>query len=288
MLRSATTLLFILFFSFIANSQTGYVILRDHNLPVSEIKPYSDNLKVSTKIFLDSLHNSDQDIRHQTYEMIFKQLRITDSLNFLKYRSYFEKTGYLSFDKRRLENDQIDINRLLLSNYVLNIHFSDRTALPLIDLIIRSFPQKTCNENDLMNYFVTYLWRKTEFIGSTFATIPYHIILMPDLDSGKYSRYFKYAYKKYMEHCVKRDPSFLHFYLSGVSIKKGKINWNKYQVQEGWCGIFQQLIHNTVGILRYCATFLIKDANAFEIPDGMYSILFCTHPDFIGNPLYMY
>ena len=269
-------------------AQTGYYILRDHKLPLSFVRPVKQELKEELPRFLQSIHQSDQAVRRLSFDEFKIRSRSVDSLNFVKYRAFFEKNGYVSFDKKKLETEAKNVDELLLLNYVYHLHFSDRFGIPLIHLITQSIPKQTCNEYDLMNYFVTYLWRKTEFLHWRYLGIPFHTILMPDLSDGKYADYYKYAYEKYIEYCGKRDPSFLYFYLSGINIKNGIINWNAYQINDYWPGISTKIIDNAVLMLKDIAPFIIKNANAYPIPDGKYSILFCTHPQFNGNPLYLY
>jgi hypothetical protein len=270
------------------HSQTGYRILENHNLHLSETTPCKKEIINKILYLIDNIHRQDQTVRSKSLDIFIKESRRVDSINFIKFYSFFQKNGYFNLGKNEIPLTEREVSNFLVKYYSLHLHFSDRFGLPLTNLILNSIVKKTCNENDLMNYFITFLWRKTEFVNLTYCGIPYHIVLMPNLHKGTYSKYFNHAFTKYIEYCISKDSNFRYFYLDDLRIANGKLNWDKFNIPTPWNRYFKVLVYNTVNFFMENANTIIKNANALVIPDGTYSILYCTHPNIIGNPLYTY
>lgn len=272
-----------------AFSQNGYQMLWNHNLKISNVKPYSYSKKNNLNNFLESLKDNDQRTReNENSDSVKSKLRYFDSLNFLKYNSYFLKQGYMSFTKERLKSDQYDVERLLLTNYVLNLHFSDRFGINLINLISESIHKGSCDESDLMNYFVTYLWRNVEFSEYKYLGIPFHVVLLPNLENGPYSEYFNYAYNRFLANSLEEDSSFLYATISNVNISGNQFDWVKSKIKGAMHPYLLNILNTVITNLKNGIVAIIKEANALGIPNGNYSILLSTHPKYKYNPFYVY
>lgn len=177
----------------------------------------------------------------------------------------------------------------MTSYYVSQLHFSDRFGIDLLKIIENSIERNICNQNDLMDYYITYLWRKTEFKRLKFCGfIPTHYILSPNLESGKYSKYYKYALVKYVEYCRSIDDSFTFFYVNVVKCANNNFNFNEFSISLPFNFTPKKMLNPLMRTISPILAVIFKDSNALDIPDGKYSIIFCTHPHVIGNPLYSY
>lgn len=265
--------------------KAGYLFLHNNGLKIQSVQPYKKETVQKFCTLLNDLHRLDQDVRYLSYEKFMMLGKKTDSLNFTRFKKFCDSYGYFSFN--HILSDSAE-KRLFPAQtfYTLKIHFSDNFGITLLKIIEQSILKGTCNENDLMEFFITYVWRNTEFKNNYVFDLPFHIVLLPDLENGKYSSYYRFALTKYTEYCVEHDKTFLYFLLSRVMIKNNKICWESYQLNLFLRQYASKQISDWVKLLRSGADILIKEANAFPIPDGEYSIFFSSHPNILTSPPY--
>lgn len=277
-----TILLVCIFFS--GKAQTGYFILRNCPLPVSPLLPANPEKDKAVVDFITMLIRPDQESRQNLAKGWKKILKEKDSLNFSAFEKKFSKEGYFSQDLDRFKKiPGADMTHFPTDVYVLHLHFSDQFGLRLIDLIISSFPKGTCNEKDLMNYIVTYLWRNTEFPNMAYRDQLYHAILLPDMKNAPYAKYIRYAFDQYMKYCGEKDPKFSYLVLT-AEVKNNEIDWPRCSFPS--FGIFNSIVAGKIKERIPGINFRLHDINAGRIKDGTYNILLCSHPGFVGNPAY--
>ena len=267
-------------------SKPGYVMLNNHTLPVGKIRAYNTKEILCFVKLFDSINKMDQECRRKPYDYFMKNVRRVDSTTFNKYKNYFEHTGYFSFNRRDIWIKWIkNVDNFLTKNYAMQLHFSDRFAFDLMRLIEKSIYKKSCNEDDLMDYFVTYLFRQTEFKMHCFICQYFHVVLLPNMQSCPFHKYYKYAFYKYVEYCRSSDRSFAFVLLSGISIDVNrKFNWDNIAIKDKTTLASDNLIKKTIKSYRGLLEFIIKDTSPYKFQSGTYSVLLCTHPNVHFSP----
>ncbi len=282
-MKTCFCLLFICLFINHSHPQSGYYMLRGHNMPLSSINAY-DSVYVKNYVELsEKIYASDQDIRSKSISYFYKNVKRVDSTNFVLYHNYFSKYGYMSFDKKKLSKYISDIGQFLTRNYVFQMHFSDCHAFKLLNLIETSIPKKTCNEHDLMDYFITYLWRRTEFENTRIFDAPVHMLLLPSKAKSYYSKYYEYAFNKYMKHCKYHDSDFKYLRLYNLHIQNNKPNYKNTFVKTNSVQ-YRSLIAEYVHKYPYIINLFLSVSNPDGYKDGYYDIFICTHPKIYKNP----
>ncbi len=266
-------------------SEAGYVILKNHTLPIGKIRTYEKFEIIRFKKLFDSIYKMDKECRTKPHDYFMKNGKRVDSTTFNKYKKFFEQTGYFSFNRDIWIKDA---DNFLSKNYAMQLHFSDRYAFDLMRLIEKSIYRKSCNENDLMDYFVTYLWRQTEFKFFCYYGFFYHIVLIPNMESCPFHKYYKYAFYKYVEYCRNNDSSFAFVLLSDVSIDSNKkFNWNNIAIKDKTTSLPVHFIKKSVNAYKNLPEFIIRNSNPSKFQGGTYSVLICTHPNIQGSPSYI-
>lgn len=285
----------LLILPYILISSPGYEILKGHNLSVSKIRDYNKKEIAQFIELFDSIYKMDQCCRKQlnvkdskqVYANFIKYGMKVDSITFNKYKSFFEQRGYFSFNKTILSKWIPSITDFLLRHNAMQLHFSDNWAFDLMRLIENSINLKSCNEEDLMDYFVTYLFRKTEFKTYEFCEKGFHVVLLPNLESGAFHQYYKYAYCKYMLYCKSRFDDFAYIRVSNVLINdKKKFDWSKAYVKYPENTFLSNRIMEIVHKYNSLVELIIKNSNPYKFEDGTYSVLICNHPNLGTNPNY--
>ncbi len=292
-------------------SKTGYYMLSNHTLPVSKIREYSQKEILCFKNLIDSIIITDQETRTNKIQLINK----TDSINFEKYSRFIEQYGYYTlnieilkkyiFPTTRIINeyttydikqkkwvtihkrkiDTVDDRDFFLKNHTLQIHFSDRYAFDLMRLIEKSIYKKSCNEQDLMEYFVTYLWRKTEFKLYCFLGKYFHVALIPNMESCPFFKYYKYALYKYVEYCNSSDRNFAFALISDLSIDcNKKFNWDNITIKDKTTFASDNLIKRGIKFNKSMLEFIIRDTSPYKFQGGIYNVILCTHPNVHFSP----
>jgi len=268
-------------------SKPGYDILNNHSLHVGKIRTYNQNEILSFKKMFNSIYIIDQECRTKSYDYFRENVRRADSITFYKYKKFFERTGYFSFNKDIMSKWFPDITNFLLKHYAMQLHFSDRSAFELMSLIEKSIPRESCNEEDLMDYFVTYMFRKTQFKEYFFLGNHFHVALIPNMESGPFCQYYKYAFYKYVEYCKNKDNSFVFVLFSDVVVDKNKnFNWNNFTIKDKTTLFPDNFISEWVKYYKYLPELIIKDSNLYKFQSGKYNVLLCTHPNIRENPQY--
>ncbi len=288
----------------------GYDILKNHNLDLSKIREFKQNEIDNYYFFINNLLATDQEKRNFTLKNQNGNLIKIDSINFKKYSFFIEKNGYYTtnyriwdclykdnyklidgiydYDLQKkqfvfIKNKKIDtikVKDFFLMNYTLQLHFSDRFGFELMNLIEKSITyKKTCNEEDLMNYFVTYLSRNTQFETFKFFGITYHVVLLPNLkDKNSFSKYYKYALNKFLKFKKNYDLNFKYVLFNNLKIDNKK----KFD----WCGLETNNIINRFEIFNKIKNgndkmiyleSIIKETIKYINNDNTYSLLFCNH-----------
>jgi hypothetical protein len=264
----------------------GYDILKNSTLPVGKIKEY-DKKEVRGFIALfDSIYKLDQYCRLKTYDYLARYGERTDSITFHRYQDYLEHTGYFSFISDEFKRCIGEKNKLWSRHYAMQLHFSDRYGFDLMQLIERSIRKESCNENDLMNYFITYLWRKTEFKMNYLYQHSCHAVLIPNLDSGSYCKYYGYALYQYLRYCNRRDSNFAFILISHVSMKNNVFCWKDSVIRDKTSLIPDKLIRRGITFYQKVIRSVLGMNDLKNHQADSYFVLFCTHPEISGNPPY--
>lgn len=237
--------------------------------------------------FLSYLKVSDQLVRQPDSVWSISEARKVDSINFLLYRNYFNGS-YPSLYNYTVNDKVVNPSELLMNNWVLQLHFSDRFAIPMMELISKSVDSGTCNQMDLMNYTIHYLWRSTEFPNKDFYGKAIHIVLLPDLTTDKFAQYYQYALQKYLGYCKEKDPLFEFEILNGIFLKNNQLDWSGVIHLLSTLQLADESTLSLISQFQYIISNRIIDANALSLKNGNYSILICNHPNINTNPPFVF
>jgi len=267
------------------HAQYGYVILQKQPFNLSPtITPSKKSIEVN-KVFIDKLHYYDQLYRQIPIDQ--KKLAIIDSLLFIEYRIFYERYGFIPLNKNLVKGMISDYETFLLKSYIFQLHFSDRFAFPYMEVLENSILRKSSNEFDLMDYFVTYLWRKTEFRNFNYFGHTYHVLLLPDLTNSPYVKYYKFALDKYLNYSRIVDDTFVYAILNDINILNNIIDWSQLSVVNTF-PILRKKVTEYVNESRKLFNFIFHYANALGIKNGRYSVLITSHPNMLFNPFHLY
>ncbi|MBN8672513.1 MAG: hypothetical protein J0L56_00180 [Chitinophagales bacterium] len=281
---------FFLFFHILhisVSAQNGYMMLSEHNFKLSPSKSISPAKIVEIAEFLSQLNKSDQLVRQPGRQWDIKKARQADSINFIYYKKYFN--GYYpSLNSNSVSGKIENRDKLLMDNWILQLHFSDRFAIPVIELISNSVENGTCNELDLMNYVVHYMWRNTEFPNKKFYEKDVHALLLPDLTKAKFAKHIEYAANQYLKYCMEKAPGFKYEILHGFHIKNQAINWSGINSVLSVIPFFNNSFWDVIRRFQEFISFQVKDSNALGVKDGTYTLLICDHPYINSNPPFVF
>lgn len=199
-------------------------MIKSNRLPLTSFNRPDEKAYQNFERLIDQLFVSDQKVRSMDTKHFFKYAPIVDSVNFSIYRDFMAKNGFVSTIRR--ENKSVtDPDKFRLRNWTLQIHFSDRDGLNLLKMIEQAIDKHQCDEIDLMDYFITYLWRKTEFDGFI------HTFLLPDIEHSKYKAYYLQALNAYASYCQSRNPFFYSFTASNVLFEKSHFKFSDMKIR---------------------------------------------------------
>ena len=140
-----------------------------------------------------------------------------------------------------------------------------------------------------MDYFVTYLFRKTEFRTDNIFGYHFSMFLLPDLSKGYFAKYYRYSLNKYLQYAFKKYPDiFRCIVFDKLFISKD----NKFD----WSEIRTSPMLNDLKVVKYLRDgdlssslriieryLLFWHSNIDK--DCYYSIVFCKHEG-IRQPSY--
>ena len=268
---------------------SGYKILNNHKFKVEEIREYKKSEITNFLRVFDSIHKLDQECRTKSQDYFNQNWERVDSITFIKYVELFKKSGYLSFNRNVWRNwmDSTQTTKFLLKNYAQQLHYCDYRGFEFMRLIEHSISKKSCNEDDLMDFFLTYLWRLTEFDDTRCNIVPYKIVLLPNLENGVYSQHYKYTYNKFIEYCGKiNENTFFSFRISNLFIDKNlTFNWSHFSIN-GVDAVYEKFIVKKILESHTIVEDLIKRSNPYGFSGGVYNVLICTYPKLLKNPDY--
>jgi len=272
----------------------GYDIVKKCSFAISSAKTPSKYIINDYNHFIDSVIKIDQIDRLSKQSIMIR----SDSCNALAYFWIIKSKGYLTTDinnywlpvfglKSKPDcsikgNNNMQMKLLMQYNKrnVLHLHFCDRFGVYLMDAIEHSVAtDSTCSEEDLMDFVITYLFRKTEFKIDQFMGNYYSIILMPDLLHGSYAHYYNYAVKQYMRYAFRKNPDvFRYVVFDNLFISKNnKLDWSKISTSP---------VYENLKVVHYLRNgelnvkFLDKYIIYWNVgirKNCNYSIIFCRH-----------
>jgi hypothetical protein len=211
-----------------------------------------------------------------------------DSMTFHEYYGFFRERGYFPFTSNFMVKTSQNARNLLLMNYTLQLHYSDCCAFSMFTLIENSVERGCCSEEDLMDYFITYLWRLTEFKNLCFLGKCYHVILLPKLENENFSQFYKYAYQKYLEYCKRIDKDFQFIRCTNLSFSAPDFCWDKVELKSCQIPFLKQKAFEVVYSIRTIIESIVKSNNPYSIDNRDYDLLITTHPKTLCNPKYNY
>lgn len=151
---------------------------------------------------IHSIYKSDQDCRKS---VSFKQcIDITDSLNFERYAAFATQNGIIQLNKQNFP-DSVERVTLKQELYIFNLHTSNPYLFQLMPLFEQSIKMRTCDESDLVDYFVTYLSRSTEFSKN------YSMVALPDFYAIPMGKYYLAAMVDFLNFLCKQTNQFQFF-----------------------------------------------------------------------------
>jgi len=264
--------------------QPGYWMLKKHQFKVGNIKKFSKEEIDLFKQLLDTINKLDQFYRVRNID---DKIKINDSITFILYKKFCENKGYYSVHPNILNQYSKDKSEYFSKILAFHLHLSGRYGINILEIIENSIKKETCNENDLMDYFITYLSRKTEFDLNRCGLISFHIIILPDLINNKYANFYKYALHQYLNFCIDSKASFLYFSLNNVEFDTNKnINFNNVIFNENNYYINKKILMKLLIINKKNIEDNIRFRYNKILKDNYYSVLFCTHPYLKYQPLY--
>lgn len=258
-----------------------YRIIKDNSFKFSNVYNTREK-RLEFKKLINEIYKDDQTVRTKSVEYFKANVKEVDKRNYYKYRNFILKNGYHSVDYTDSNfYTNREMTKLIVRNYALQIHFSDFYGMDLLTIIQHSIQRRTCNEKDLMQYFVTYIWRRTQFDYA----IP-HIVAIPKL---KDSTYINFSLNRYLQHCKKVDSTFSFTLIDNCEIRNSQLRWIDSK-------ILKSSLNITIKKLLDSFLFRIFQKNIYEFiricdPDFKFDgvkfmILFCTHPKTLASPTF--
>lgn len=296
-LKILLSILFLVVASEISVSQNrfGFNVIKSHPFFVRQIQKPSNLFVNDFFQVIDSLLIKDQ-LRLKLDPEIVSGI---DSMNAAAYVRLIRKKGYLTSDINQYWNaiygdetvpksnspEYAEKSMLLMSNYfkkrfALHLHFCDRFGVYLIQTIEQSVANDSvCSEEDLMDFVITYLFRKTEFKIDQFLGNYYSVILVPNLLHGSYAHYYNYAVNQYMRYAFRENPDvFRYIVFDNLFISNNnELNWSKIStspVYENFKVI--NYLRNGELNVKFLDRYIIY-WNAGIRKNCSYSIIFCRH-----------
>jgi hypothetical protein len=136
-----------------------------------------------------------------------RNINSVDSISFQKLKSFAGKYGLMQLNRENFTDSGAACKLMFDFNTIL-IHLSDKYGLEIMSMYEQAIQKNTCNETDLLNYIVNYLWRRTEFDKGKFE---YFIVPLPDIDKSLYKQVYLDAIRIFINSYVKTSNNVVQY-----------------------------------------------------------------------------
>jgi len=270
---------------FVPKWRSGYEILYNCPLPISEITNISKNDLFQYRDMIKEIYLIDQKCRKKGQQYFQENVAYVDSLTFYTFQKFCLKYGYFSPRYDIVGKYVPPEDKFYLHMLTLLMHFSDMHALELVKLIEESIYKGTCNEVDLMEYVIRYIKRNHQYTLYNFhgglgrsCGIPFHVIIFPSLTTNKYKSYYKFAISKYLEKCSEKNNSFGFVWLNNTYINNDR-KVKSYQLKCFMSFLPKKYINEFLPYYINDIRGYILSMTPYFFNEGNYDILITTNPE---------